>query len=454
MKHIHIVGICGTFMGGLARIAVSLGYKVTGSDSNTYPPMSTQLEQLGIELFEGYDEKQLIPRPDLVIIGNAMSRGNAVVEYVLNNRIPYTSGPEWLHSHVLKDKWVLAVSGTHGKTTTSSMLAWILEFCGYNPGYLIGGVPANFDTSAKVTDSPFFVIEADEYDSAFFDKRSKMIHYHPRTLCVNNLEFDHADIFKDLGAIQTQFHHLIRTIPGMGKIIYPESDKNIKTVLKMGCWSETETIGKSGQWKTQLVEQDGSHFQIINEKDGAAVTVNWPFIGEHNVNNGLMALVAARHVGVLPHHAADALMNFKGVSRRMELKVEVNGICLFDDFAHHPTAIQSTLRGLRQKQQNKKIFAILEPRSNTMRMGYHKEALADSLACADQVWIFLKDTISWELPDTLQNDPRIIMLSSVDKIIDEVMDLLEGDEQIVVMSNGGFDGMTMKLGKRLENQYE
>ncbi len=454
MKHIHIVGICGTFMGGLARIAVSLGYKVTGSDSNTYPPMSTQLEQLGIELFEGYDEKQLIPRPDLVIIGNAMSRGNAVVEYVLNNRIPYTSGPEWLHSHVLKDKWVLAVSGTHGKTTTSSMLAWILEFCGYNPGYLIGGVPANFDTSAKVTDSPFFVIEADEYDSAFFDKRSKMIHYHPRTLCVNNLEFDHADIFKDLGAIQTQFHHLIRTIPGMGKIIYPESDINIKTVLKMGCWSETETIGKSGQWKTQLVEQDGSHFQIINAKDGAAVTVNWPFIGEHNVNNGLIALVAARHVGVLPHHAADALMKFKGVSRRMELKVEVNGICLFDDFAHHPTAIQSTLRGLRQKQQNKKIFAILEPRSNTMRMGYHKEALVDSLACADQVWIFLKDTISWELPDTLQNDPRIIMLSSVDKIIDEVMDLLEGDEQIVVMSNGGFDGMTMKLGKRLESQYE
>jgi len=454
MKHIHILGICGTFMGGLARIAVTLGYKVTGSDANTYPPMSTQLEQLGIELYEGYDEAQLDPQPDLVVIGNAMSRGNPAVEYILNKRIPYTSGPEWLYSHVLKDKWVLAVSGTHGKTTTSSMLAWVLEYCGYQPGYLIGGVPSNFDTSAKVTDSPFFVIEADEYDSAFFDKRSKMIHYHPRTLCVNNLEFDHADIFKDLAAIQTQFHHLIRTIPGLGKIVYPVTDNNIATVMEMGCWSETETLGNNADWQTKLLEEDGSHFQIQNSNAKITVDVNWELIGEHNVSNGLMALVAARHVGVLPEHAAEALNEFQGVSRRMELKTQVGDVCLYDDFAHHPTAIKSTLDGLRKKVASKRIIAILEPRSNTMRMGFHKNALIDSLQQADKIWIYLAKNIRWDLPESLANDPRVIRADSVDSIVNEVMDSIAGNEQIVVMSNGSFDGVTEKLKLRLENEND
>jgi len=373
---------------------------------------------------------------------------------VLDNRIPYTSGPEWLYSHVLKEKWVLAVSGTHGKTTTASMLAWILDYCGYQPGYLIGGVPANFEYSAKITDSPFFVIEADEYDSAFFDKRSKMIHYHPNTLCINNLEFDHADIFKDLAAIQTQFHHLIRTIPALGKIIVPKADQNIAAVLQMGCWSEIESIGEKAQWRAKLLAADGSHFNIENSEIATAVEINWDFIGNHNVNNGLMALVASRHVGVLPQHAASALNKFQGVSRRMELKTQMAGICVYDDFAHHPTAIKSTLLGLRQKVSNKTIIAILEPRSNTMKMGYHKQALVDSLSSADKVWILVTENMSWELPLQLQQDDRVRTALSVAAIIDEVMDTLQGDEQIVVMSNGGFDGLTMKLGQRLESRYE
>ncbi len=453
MAHIHILGICGTFMGGIARIAVSMGHKVTGSDANTYPPMSTQLENLGIELYEGFDEKQLQPNPDLVIIGNAMSRGNVAVEYVLNLRIPYTSGPDWLYQQVLKNKWVLAISGTHGKTTTTSMLTWILEYCGYHPGYLIGGVPANFENSARLTDSLFFVIEADEYDSAFFDKRSKMIHYHPSTLSINNLEFDHADIFNDIEAIQTQFHHLVRTVPGNGKIIYPENDEKVKQVLDMGCWSETESMGDSAHWRTKLINLDGSQFQIINSEDETVAEVKWNCIGEHNVNNGLTALLAARHAGVIPEHAAAALAQFGGVSRRLELKIEINKTCLYDDFAHHPTAIRLTLEGLRKKSSNAKIIAILEPRSNTMRMGVHKDALIQSLDCADRVWVFIAENISWELPDDLKNDARVTVASSIESILDDVVAEVNGGEQIVVMSNGGFEGLTSRLELRLEEHY-
>ena len=454
MAHIHILGICGTFMGGIARIAVSMGHQVTGSDLNTYPPMSTQLEALGIELSEGYHPQVLQPAPDLVIIGNAMSRGNAAVEYVLNQGIAYVSGPQWLYREVLYDKWVLAVSGTHGKTTTSSMLCWILEYCGYNPSYLIGGVAVNFEYSARITDSSFFVIEADEYDSAFFDKRSKMIHYHPRTLLINNLEFDHADIFKDLSAIQTQFHHLLRTVPSHGKIIYPNRDENIKSVLEMGCWSEKESLGQGGDWQVRLLQADGSQFELVNKPGSCEAEVSWGCIGVHNVNNGVAAMVAARHVGVPLKNAAEALSKFAGVSRRMELKFDNEKNCLYDDFAHHPTAIKTTLAGLRSRVADKRIIAILEPRSNTMRMGVHKNALIESLREADKIWVYMDDSLAWQLPESLKNDHRVTACSSVERIIADVMAQLKTGDQIVMMSNGGFKGLSHRLQKQLERLNE
>ena len=347
--HIHILGICGTFMGGLAVLAKQLGYRVTGSDANVYPPMSTQLEQQGIELTEGYDPSQLDPAPDLVVIGNAMSRGNPCVEYVLDRNLPYISGPQWLLEHVLQDRWVLAVAGTHGKTTTASMLAWVLEYAKLEPGFLIGGVPGNFPVSARLGSAPFFVIEADEYDCAFFDKRSKFVHYHPRTLVMNNLEFDHADIFPDLAAIQRQFHHLMRTVPSNGRVLFPQADDNLTAVRKMGCWSEVELVGQDdAKWKAVKLADDGSAFEVWldGEKQGE---VHWECIGEHNVNNGLMAIAAARHAGVMVEHGIAALCQFKSPKRRMELKGEVAGISVYDDFAHHPTAIETTLGGLRAK---------------------------------------------------------------------------------------------------------
>mgnify|MGYP002144923130 CR=1 FL=1 len=349
--HIHILGICGTFMGGLAVLAKQLGYRVTGSDANVYPPMSTQLEQQGIELTEGYDPSQLDPAPDLVVIGNAMSRGNPCVEYVLDRNLPYISGPQWLLEHVLKDRWVLAVAGTHGKTTTASMLAWVLEYAKLEPGFLIGGVPGNFPVSARLGSDPFFVIEADEYDCAFFDKRSKFVHYHPRTLVMNNLEFDHADIFPDLAAIQRQFHHLMRTVPSNGRVLFPQADDNLTAVRKMGCWSEVELVGQDdAKWKAVKLADDGSAFEVWldGEKQGE---VHWECIGEHNVNNGLMAIAAARHAGVMVEHGINALCQFKSPKRRMELKGEVAGISVYDDFAHHPTAIATTLVKEVQKLQ-------------------------------------------------------------------------------------------------------
>ncbi len=330
--HLHILGICGTFMGGIAVLARQLGHKVTGSDANVYPPMSTMLESQGIEIIEGYDPSQLNPAPDVVVVGNAMSRGNPCVEYVLNNNLRYISGPQWLLENLLQDRWVLAVAGTHGKTTTASMLTWILEDCGYEPGYLIGGVPGNFNVSARLGGSPFFVVEADEYDSAFFDKRSKFVHYHPKTLVINNIEFDHADIFEDLSAIKKQFHHLVRTVPSIGRIISPAADTNVADTLEMGCWSEKEFSGDNGDWQAVKYKADGSEFDVIFE--GRKVgTVDWDLMGEHNVNNALVAIAAARHVGVTPELACEALGRFINTKRRMELKGTVAGIDVYDDFA-------------------------------------------------------------------------------------------------------------------------
>ncbi|MDK2764428.1 MAG: UDP-N-acetylmuramate:L-alanyl-gamma-D-glutamyl-meso-diaminopimelate ligase [Alteromonas macleodii] len=441
--HVHILGICGSFMGGIAAIAKSLGHKVTGSDKNVYPPMSTQLEALGIELTEGYCESQFDPVPDMVVIGNAMSRGNPAVEYVLNRNLPYTSGPQWLLDNLLKDRWVIGLSGTHGKTTTSSMVAWILEHAGLNPGYLIGGVPENFGVSARVGESPFFVIEADEYDSAFFDKRSKFVHYRPKTLVINNLEFDHADIFADLGAIQTQFHHLVRMVPENGLILTPNNTPAIEDMLKKGCWSSRQSLGK--EWHAELLKKDGSEFNVLHN-GVIAGTVTWALVGQHNVDNALMAIAAAHHAGVTLPDAIDALSFFKNVKRRMEVKGEVNNITLYDDFAHHPTAIATTLDGLRKKVGNARILAVLEPRSNTMKMGVHKDTLANSWQKADEVYLFEPEGMDWSLVDSVaHSNAPTHCFRDVEKIVQGVCNVAQPGDHILVMSNGGFEGIHGRL---------
>ena len=437
--HVHILGICGSFMGGIAAIAKSLGHKVTGSDKNVYPPMSTQLEALGIELTEGYCESQFDPAPDMVVVGNAMSRGNPAVEYVLNRNLPYTSGPQWLLDNLLKDRWVIGLSGTHGKTTTSSMVAWILEHAGLNPGYLIGGVPENFGVSARVGESPFFVIEADEYDSAFFDKRSKFVHYRPKTLVINNLEFDHADIFADLGAIQTQFHHLVRMVPENGLILTPNNTPTIEDMLKKGCWSSRQSLGK--EWHAELLKKDGSEFNALHN-GVIAGTVTWALVGQHNVDNALMAIAAAHHAGVTLPDAIDALSFFKNVKRRMEVKGEVNNITLYDDFAHHPTAIATTLDGLRKKVGNARILAVLEPRSNTMKMGVHKDTLANSWQKADKVYLYEPEGMDWSLVDSVaHSNAPTHCFRDVEKIVQGVCNVAQPGDHILVMSNGGFEGI-------------
>lgn len=437
--HVHILGICGSFMGGIAAIAKSLGHKVTGSDKNVYPPMSTQLEALGIELTEGYCESQFDPAPDMVVIGNAMSRGNPAVEYVLNRNLPYTSGPQWLLDNLLKDRWVIGLSGTHGKTTTSSMVAWILEHAGLNPGYLIGGVPENFGVSARVGESPFFVIEADEYDSAFFDKRSKFVHYRPKTLVINNLEFDHADIFADLGAIQTQFHHLVRMVPENGLILTPNNTAAIEEMLKKGCWSSRQSLGK--EWHAELLKKDGSEFNVLHN-GVIAGRVTWALVGQHNVDNALMAIAAAHHAGVTLPDAIDALSFFKNVKRRMEVKGEVNNITLYDDFAHHPTAIATTLDGLRKKVGNARILAVLEPRSNTMKMGVHKDTLANSWQKADEVYLYEPEGMDWSLVDSVaHSNAPTHCFRDVEKIVQGVCNVAQPGDHILVMSNGGFEGI-------------
>lgn len=450
--HIHILGICGTFMGGIAAIAKALGHKVTGSDTNVYPPMSTQLEQLGIELTQGWDPAQLEPAPDLVIIGNALSRGNPAVEYVLNTNLRYISGPQWLAEQVLHDRWVLAVSGTHGKTTTSTILAWILDYAGLKPGFLIGGIPQNFDCSARLGESPFFVIEADEYDTAFFDKRSKFVHYRPRTLVINNLEYDHADIFPDLAAIQRQFHHLLRMVPANGLVLSPEDTLAVKQTLDMGCWSERQSYGDD--WQAELIQSDGSHFALYykNEKLGE---LNWQLSGQHNVDNAVMAIAAARHAGVPVQVALDALTRFITPKRRMELKADIAGIKVYDDFAHHPTAISTTLQGIRNKVGQNRVLAVLEPRSNTMRMGVHQAALPLSLALADSVFLFEPANANWSLDAiTRALAPKATLLRDIDELVKLLTEQAQPNDSIVIMSNGGFGGIHDKLIHALQQKWE
>ncbi len=436
-------------MGGIAAIAKSLGHHVTGSDQNVYPPMSTQLEELGIELTQGYDVSQLEPTPDIVVIGNAMSRGNPCVEHVLDKGLPYTSGPEWLKHNLLQKSWVLAVAGTHGKTTTASMLAWILEYAGLKPGFLIGGIVQNFGLSARVGQTPFFVIEADEYDTAFFDKRSKFVHYLPRTLILNNLEFDHADIFEDLNAIKKQFHHLIRTLPQSGKVLWPKDDEALSDVIAKGLWSESETLGND--WDYQLLKADGSQFNVLLNTQLQGV-VNWQAIGEHNVKNAMMAIAAARHVGIAIEHSIAALGEFISPKRRMELKADINNIKVYDDFAHHPTAIQTTLAGLRAKVGNDKIIAILEPRSNTMKMGVHQFTLLDSLRDADEVLLFEPENLSWSLKEQAEKAGMQCFDSTI-AIIETVLESIEPNQHVLIMSNGGFNGLHQQLVDGLANKY-
>ena len=443
--HIHILGICGTFMGSLAQLAKASGHRVSGCDTNVYPPMSTQLEQAGIELIEGYDPVQLDPAPDLVVVGNALSRGNPCVEYMLNKSLPYTSGPQWLGEQFLNDKWVLAVAGTHGKTTTASMLAWILEYADMVPGFLIGGVPKNFGVSARMGETPFFVVEADEYDTAFFDKRSKFVHYRPRTLVLNNLEFDHADIFADLAAIQTQFHHLVRTVPAEGLIIYPGNDNNLAAVLDQGCWTPTATTGKGGQWLANLQVKDGSRFDVLLDGEKAG-EVAWDQSGDHSVANALVAITAARHVGVATDIACRALSEFAGVKRRMECLGEVGGVRVYDDFAHHPTAIATTLQGLRKKVGEEKIIAVIEPRSNTMKLGIHKQDLAAATDDADQVLWFQPSELDWSLSDIVAGGRASAqVIGNIDELITSTLAATKTACHVVIMSNGGFGGFHHRL---------
>ncbi len=447
--HIHILGICGTFMGSLAVLAKELGHRVTGSDANVYPPMSTQLEAQGIELMQGYDPAHLQPAPDLVVVGNALSRGNPAVEYVLNQGLPYVSGPQWLADHVLQGRWVLGVAGTHGKTTTTSMLAWVLEHAGMSPGFLIGGVPQNFGVSARLGGTPFFVVEADEYDSAFFDKRSKFVHYRPRTAILNNLEFDHADIFPDLAAIERQFHHLVRTVPGEGLIIHPQAEEALVRVIKMGCWTPVQTTGEGGQWQARLLSEDGSRFEVVFDGKVEGV-VEWELTGQHNVANALACLAAARHVGVVPELGIAGLSSFKSVKRRMEKVAEVQGVTLYDDFAHHPTAIATTLDGLRKRVGAAQVIAVIEPRSNSMKLGAHRDGLADSVVQADRVFWYAPANLGWDLAASVAGSTvPTEVCDSLEAIIAGVKAVAAPGTQVVIMSNGGFGGLHGKLASAL-----
>lgn len=459
--HIHILGICGTFMGGLAVLAKAAGHKVTGCDANVYPPMSTQLQEQNIELIQGYDASQVDINPDLFVIGNVVSRGNELMEAILDRGLPYMSGPEWMGQHILRDKWVLAVAGTHGKTTTSSMLAWILEDAGYAPGFLIGGVPLNFGISARLggdnASSSFFVIEADEYDTAFFDKRSKFVHYHARTAILNNLEFDHADIFPDISAIETQFHHFVRTIPGNGQLIVNEREEALKRVLDMGCWSEKiEFGGQSGKgWFFKEAPNNAFDVFLDGERQG---TVEWMLTGEHNRLNGLAAIAAARHVGVPSSQAISSLSAFQNVRRRMELRGQVNGIYVYDDFAHHPTAIATTVAGLRKKVASEtglnRVIAVLEPRSNTMKLGAMKQALPESLKEADLVFGYGaatgKDALGWNLSEAfLPLAEKASAFNDLDEMVQAIVQAVRPGDHILVMSNGGFGNVHQKILDRI-----
>ena len=459
--HIHILGICGTFMGGLAVLARESGYQVTGCDANVYPPMSTQLLAQGIELIEGYAPEQIQINPDLFVIGNAISRGNPLMEEIFNRNLPYISGPQWLSEHILRNKWVLAVAGTHGKTTTSSMLAWILEYSSLAPGFLIGGIPENFGISARLSGrgqsssngyeaSPFFVIEADEYDTAFFDKRSKFIHYHPKTTVLNNLEFDHADIFPDLAAVQRQFHHFVKTLPGNGLIVANGLERNLQQVLSLGCWTPVEQFGVDDGWQAKLLQNQEIDISFKGRHQGI---LRWELLGEHNRMNALAAIAAARHAGVPADIAISALSEFKNVKRRMEIRGVIHNITVYDDFAHHPTAIRTTLAGLRNKIGNARIIAVLEPRSNTMKMGTWKDQLANSLQGADLIYCYTYHA-EWNVEKALSTlGKKAHLYGELMPMVDAItLATLPGDH-IVIMSNGGFEGIHEKLQTSLSKHH-
>ncbi len=445
--HIHILGICGTFMGGLAVLAREAGHKVTGCDANVYPPMSTQLEAQGIALIEGYDPRQLDLKPDLFVIGNVVTRGNPLMEAILDRGLPYASGPQWLREHVLQGRWVLAVAGTHGKTTTSAMLAWILEHAGLHPGFLIGGVPQNFSVSARLTDTPFFVIEADEYDTAFFDKRSKFVHYAPRTVVLNNLEYDHADIFPDLAAIETQFHHLVRTVPGNGMIVANGREAALDRVLARGAWTPVERFGGEGAWQAGPADDSGV-FEVLHQ-GASRGRVMWDLLGQHNRMNALAAIAAARHAGVPVIGGVDALSGFKNVKRRMEIRGTRRGVTVYDDFAHHPTAIATTVSGLRRKAGKARILAVIEPRSNTMKLGVMKQALPESLQDADRVYCY-SGGLSWNAVEALAPlGDKAEVHADLDAMVKAITAAVQSGDQVLVMSNGGFGGIHEKLLQQL-----
>lgn len=441
--HIHILGICGTFMGGVALLARAAGHKVTGCDANVYPPMSTQLEEQGIGLIEGYDASQVDLAPDVFVIGNAVSRGNPLLEAILDRGLPYVSGPQWLAEHVLAGRWVLAVAGTHGKTTTTSLLAWMLEDAGLKPGFLVGGVPQNFGVSARLTESPFFVIEADEYDTAFCDKRSKFVHYRPRTAILNNLEFDHADIFADLAAIETQFHHLVRTVPASGRIVANAREDSLERVLARGCWSELEWFNDPAQWSVTTGASEAEAVFSLNGVEQGRVQM--PLAGSHNRENALAAIAAARHVGVTPAQAIASLATFEGIKRRLELRGVVDGVSVYDDFAHHPTAIALTVGGLRRREPAGRILAVLEPRSNTMKLGVMKAQLPASLAEADAVFCYGAG-LGWDAAEALAPlGARARAYEVLDALVADVVATARAGDHILVMSNGGFGGVHQKL---------
>lgn len=449
---IHILGICGTFMGGIALLAKALGHEVSGSDANVYPPMSTQLEEQGIELMEGYDPEYLQPTPDLVIVGNTLSRGNPAVEFILNNKLPHISGPQWLSEYILKTRHVLAVSGTHGKTTTTGMLCWILESAGLNPGFLVGGIPQNFSVSARPGGDKYFVIEADEYDTAFFDKRSKFIHYHPDTLVINNIEYDHADIFADLAAIRREFHHMVKIIPENGLIIAKQGDAEVSQVLEMGSWTAVEYFGERGSgWSVDALSDDFSQFDVLFNSNIVG-KVSWELIGQFNADNALAAIAAANHVGVEPTQSCDALQSLKNVKRRLECLAEVNQVTVYDDFAHHPTAIRETLKALRQKVKDERIIAIMEPRSNTMKQGIHRKTLAAAFVEADHTFLYAADNLDWDLSKAVSSlGKKVEVMDSIENIVNSVASLAEAGDHMLIMSNGDFSGLHQKLIEKLSS---
>jgi UDP-N-acetylmuramate: L-alanyl-gamma-D-glutamyl-meso-diaminopimelate ligase len=448
--HVHILGIAGTFMGGIAAIARAAGHRVTGSDHNVYPPMSTQLEALGIEIVQGYEPGQLKPAPDVVVVGNVMTRGVAVIEALLSSGIPYTSGPEWLAENVLRGRWVLAVAGTHGKTSTTSMLAWMLERAGLEPGFLIGGVPPNFGVSARLGRSPYFVIEADEYDTAFFDKRAKFVHYRPRTALLNNLEYDHADIYADVEAIERMFHQLVRTVPGDGLIVANARDAHVKRALALGCWTPVEGFSRTpvagARWTAAAEEaSDYSEFRVL-ESGAVRATVRWSMFGAHNAENALAAIACARHAGVPVEQAAAALESFQGIKRRMEVIGRVRDVTVYDDFAHHPSAIATTIDGLRRRVGKARIVAVLEPRSNTMKMGVHKATLGGSLAGADAIWLYEPPGLGWTIADSTRSlGERARIVNDIGRLVAELVAAVKPGDHVILMSNGGFGGLHGRL---------